>query len=89
MATLPQEQITVRSHTADVSVSFDGQKESPSEKVWLATRTGYDTVVDTKATASDQKDPVVFEARLQAAGAAAYPPKNLHSLYGYGDQWVP
>ncbi len=89
MATLPIEQITQRTGTADVSITYDNRPESPGEKFWLSTRTGYNTIVDTKSVAGNQADRQTTEDRIVAAGIAAYPAVNLNTRYGYGDTWVP
>lgn len=89
MATLPLEQVTQRTRTADVSITFDNREASPGEKLWLSTRTGFDSIVDTKSVVTNQKDRQVMEDRINAAGATAYPATNLNTKYGYGDTYVP
>lgn len=89
MAVLPQELITQRTHTADVSIVFGQQVDAPGEKLWLSTRSAWDTVTNTKSVISNQLVRQVMEDRIQAAGDAAYPGINLNTKYGYGDTFVP
>jgi hypothetical protein len=81
MATLPAEQVTQRNKTADVSIVSGYQNDAPGEKLWLSTTTLPYTVVNTKSVVSNQQDRDELEARIVAAGEAAYTDLDL---YGEG-----
>lgn len=84
MATVPRNFITQTSKTNDVSITYDGQDDSPGEKLWLATYTPPETVVDTKSVVTNQQDRDVLEARIVAAGEAAYTDLDLYATEGIG-----
>ena len=84
MATLPAEQVTQRNKIGDVSIVYDYHDDSPGEKIWLSTTTLPYTVVNTKATAVNQQDRDVLEARIVAAGEAAYTDYDIYTEEGYG-----
>jgi hypothetical protein len=89
MATLPAEQVTQRNKTGDVSITYDGQDDSPGEKLWLSTTTLPYTVVDTKSVVANQQDRDTLEDRIVAAGEAAYGDYDLFAEEGIGTDTVP
>lgn len=69
MATLPNEQITQRTHHYGVSISYDGADDSPAEQLWAGTTLGNDVTTD-KTVAANQEDQDDTIARLEAAAAS-------------------
>lgn len=88
MATLPAEQVTQRNGTAAVGITYDTRLDSPGELLWMSTTTLPYTVVVTKDVAGDQLDRDVLEARILAAGLAAYDDYDV-SDYGTTNGYQP
>lgn len=84
MATLPAEQVTQRNKTGDVSITYNGEDDSPGEKLWLSTTTLPYTVVDTKSVVANQQDRDTLEDRIVAAGEAQYTDVDLYATEGIG-----
>lgn len=84
MATVPYEQVTQRNKTADVSIAYNGEDDSPGEKLWLTTTTLPNTIVNTKSVVSNQQDRDTLEARIVAAGEAKYSDIDLYATEGIG-----
>lgn len=90
MATVPYEQVTQKNKTADVSITYNGEDDSPGEKLWLSTTTLPNTVVNTKSVVANQQDRDVLEQRIVDAGEALYGDYNLYTEEGFGvDSSVP
>lgn len=71
MATVPFEQVTQPYKTGDVSITDGRDDTTIGERLWLSTRTGWDTIVNTKsvitsAGGTNQTDRDALEARVMA-----------------------
>ena len=84
MATVPYEQVTQKNKTADVSITYNGEDDSPGEKLWLTTTTLPNTIVNTKSVVGNQQNRTTLEDRIVTAGEALYTNVDLYATEGIG-----
>jgi hypothetical protein len=67
-----------------VSITYNGEDDSPGEKLWLTTTTLPNTIVNTKSVISNQQNRDTLEDRIVAAGEAKYGDIDLYATEGIG-----